>query len=101
MDETEDISDNLHRMYLEILKHQPPYIFAGGDHSEAISTILAVLNNPSYLEKKVGVIWIDAHADINTYEASKSKNYHGMPLSFICGLDSKLSWVNPLRKLPI
>ena len=101
VDENVDIEVNLRNMYEEIVKRPAPYIFAGGDHSEAISTVLAVVNNPKYLDKKVGLIWIDAHADINTYEMSKSKNYHGMPLSFIGGIDTKFEWVNKLKKLPL
>ena len=37
--------------------------------------------------KNLKVIWIDAHADINTTYSSKTNNYHGMPLSFLTGLD--------------
>ena len=37
--------------------------------------------------KNLKVLWIDAHPDINTYKASNTKNYHGMPLSFLTGLD--------------
>lgn len=67
VDESVDISQNLQNMYDLIMKHQAPYIFCGGDHSEAISTVLAVVNNPKYAGKKVGCVWVDAHADINTY----------------------------------
>jgi arginase len=56
----------------------------GGDHSMAISTLSNSLNNYDNLK----VIWIDAHADINTFNESISKNYHGMPLSFLTGLDT-------------
>ena len=56
----------------------------GGDHSMAISTVSNSLNNYNNLK----VIWIDAHADINTFNESISKNYHGMPLSFLTGLDT-------------
>lgn len=55
----------------------------GGDHSMAIATIADTLNR--YPDAKV--IYFDAHADINTYQSSKSKHYHGMPLSFVTGLD--------------
>jgi arginase len=48
------------------------------------------------------VIWIDAHADINTSESTESGNIHGMPVSFLLGIGSKVpefSWVKPaLRK---
>ena len=83
------------------MKHPAPYIFCGGDHSEAISTVLAVVNHPKYVGKKIACIWVDAHADINTYEMSKTKNYHGMPLSFVCGIDKSFEWVNNLKTLPV
>ena len=55
----------------------------GGDHSMCIATIADTLNK--YPDAKI--IYFDAHADINTYKSSNSKNYHGMPLSFITGID--------------
>ena len=55
----------------------------GGDHSIAVSTIQPLLD---HYKKDLLVIWIDAHADINTYEASNTKNIHGMPLASLTGL---------------
>ena len=51
----------------------------GGDHSIAIGSVAGSLD---FYKNDLSVIWIDAHADINTYEASETKNLHGMPLSF-------------------
>ena len=51
----------------------------------SIATVAHSLNK----NKNTKVVWIDAHADINTYEKSVTKNFHGMPLSFLSGLDSK------------
>lgn len=56
----------------------------GGDHSMAIATIADTMNK--YPNAKV--VYFDAHADINTYKSSSSKHYHGMPLSFVTGLDN-------------
>lgn len=50
----------------------------GGDHSIALSTVLGSLQK---YKEKLKVIWVDAHADINTIESSFSKNKHGMPIS--------------------
>jgi arginase len=61
-----------------------PIINVGGDHSMAIGTLSASLNK---YKNKLKVIWIDAHADINTRASSPSGNYHGMPLGFLTGLD--------------
>lgn len=55
----------------------------GGDHSIAVSTIQPMLD---HYKNELLVIWIDAHADINTYEASITKNIHGMPLASLTGL---------------
>jgi arginase len=55
----------------------------GGDHSIAVSTIQPMLD---HYKNDLLVIWIDAHADINTYEASNTKNIHGMPLASLTGL---------------
>jgi len=61
-------------------------IVIGGDHSIAVGSVAAL--NDHYLKKgnKLYVVWIDAHADINTYESSSSKNTHGMPVAFLLGL---------------
>jgi arginase len=62
----------------------------GGDHSVAAGTVAGVAEffrqQRRVQENKVGLIWIDAHADINTPETSPSGNVHGMPLAAIMGL---------------
>jgi len=55
----------------------------GGDHSMAIGSVAASLNK----YKNLKVLWFDAHPDINTFDKSMSKNYHGMPLAFLTKLD--------------
>ncbi len=57
----------------------------GGDHSIAVGTIAGVSRFFQEQEKKIGLIWIDAHADINTPETSLSGNIHGMPLAAVLG----------------
>jgi len=67
----------------------------GGDHSLAIGTVSGTLKN----YPDACLIWIDAHADINTVESTHSGNIHGMPVSFLLGIGSKveeLSWVQPI-----
>lgn len=56
-------------------------IYIGGDHSTAMATI-----TKNY-EPGMKIIWIDAHPDINTYVESETKNFHGMPLAYLTGLD--------------
>lgn len=58
----------------------------GGDHSIAIGTIAGVSNYCKKKNKKLGVIWIDAHGDMNTDVTSPSGNIHGMPLAASIGL---------------
>jgi arginase len=58
----------------------------GGDHSVAVGTVSGVAEFYRRQEKKIGLIWIDAHSDINTPDTSPSGNVHGMPLAAIMGL---------------
>ena len=53
----------------------------GGDHSLSVGSIRGAAKH-----KKIGIIWIDAHADFNTPETTPSGNIHGMPLAALCGL---------------
>lgn len=57
----------------------------GGDHSVAVGTIAGVSHAARQRQEKIGVIWIDAHADMNTPETSPSGNIHGMPLACCIG----------------
>ncbi len=61
-------------------------IVLGGDHSVAAGTVAGVAEFHRRQGQKVGLIWIDAHTDINTPETSPSGNVHGMPLAAIMGL---------------
>lgn len=80
---TNDMFQNINSLYTTNSNIYGPRINIGGDHSMAIATIAHSLNNYEDLK----VIYFDAHADINTLEESESKHYHGMPLSFVTGLD--------------
>ena len=53
----------------------------GGDHSLSVGSIRGAAKH-----KKIGVIWVDAHADFNTAETTPSGNIHGMPLAALCGM---------------
>jgi arginase len=57
----------------------------GGDHSIAIPSIYASNNFCQENNKKLGIIWFDAHADFNTMNTSPSGNIHGVPISVLCG----------------
>jgi arginase len=56
----------------------------GGDHSLSLGSIRGAARN-----RKVGLIWVDAHADFNTEKTTPSGNIHGMPLSALCGRGDK------------
>lgn len=60
----------------------------GGDHSIAIGTVAGTAKaiRERFGGKEMAVIWVDAHADINTPETSDSGNIHGMPVAFLTGL---------------
>ncbi|ABF43596.1 arginase [Candidatus Koribacter versatilis Ellin345] len=58
----------------------------GGDHSMAAGTVAGVAEYYRRQNQKIGLLWIDAHSDINTPESSPSGNVHGMPLAALMGL---------------
>lgn len=57
----------------------------GGDHSIAIGSIAGVAAHFRKQGKRIGVLWLDAHGDLNTPETSPSGNVHGMPLAALLG----------------
>lgn len=60
-------------------------VILGGDHAIAIPTFSALSSHYRSKGEEVGLIWLDAHADINTPETSQTGNIHGMPLATILG----------------
>lgn len=61
-------------------------IILGGDHAIAIPTFSAIAAyHKQQGDGEIGLIWFDAHADINTPETSPSGNIHGMPLAVLLG----------------
>lgn len=78
------------KLYQEIIKSKEQGNFSitiGGDHSIAVSSALASIKK----ENNLGIIWIDAHADYNTFETTITGNLHGLPLATINGLNHELS----------
>jgi arginase len=61
-------------------------IVLGGDHSVAAGTVAGVANFYRERQQPIGLIWMDAHSDINTPETSPSGNVHGMPVAALLGL---------------
>lgn len=61
----------------------------GGDHSMAIGTLAGIAKHCSRNNLKLGLIWIDAHADMNTDETTPSGNIHGMSVAASLGLGNE------------
>jgi arginase len=79
--------DKLAHTIEDAVAHGKFPLVLGGDHSIAIGTIAGVAQAVrTTTSGKIGVIWIDAHADMNTPESSPSGNVHGMPLACCLGL---------------
>ena len=76
----------LYNKILEIKSHGNIPITIGGDHSISIATSLATLKNDG---ENLGLIWIDAFADYNTFDTSPTGNIHGMPLITVNGKNGK------------
>jgi arginase len=90
----------LQKKVVEIARSGAFPLVLGGDHSIAIGTVAGLLD----ARGDVGVLWVDAHGDINTPATSPSGNVHGMPVATMlgkAGLGSRLGWgsraVNPER----
>lgn len=60
-------------------------VILGGDHSIAIGSVAGVASYYRKRNQRVGIIWLDAHTDVNTPETSPSGNIHGMPLAALLG----------------
>ena len=60
-------------------------VVLGGDHSVAAGTISGVAHHFRKREESIGVLWVDAHGDMNTPKTSPSGNVHGMPLAAVLG----------------
>jgi len=77
---------NLHALTLDALRGGGLPLVIGGDHSIAVGSISATAR---WLREStgeaLGVIWVDAHGDMNTPESTTSGNVHGMPLAALLG----------------
>ncbi|MCB0272574.1 MAG: arginase [Bdellovibrionales bacterium] len=67
-----------------------------GDHSTAAGTVAGI--KKAYPEKRIGVVWFDAHADIHSPHTTPSGNLHGMPLAIITDQDNTLHRTNEISE---
>ena len=79
--EIEKFNTNLYKNMVDKIKEEYFPIMIGGDHSAAIASALA----SARVNIDVGIIWIDAHTDYNTFETTVTGNIHGLPLAAING----------------
>lgn len=86
-------SKNMAQSVKQILQDGRVPVILGGDHSIAIGTFSGISSHFRAKDEEIGLIWFDAHADINTPETSGSGNIHGMPLAAILG-DGNAELVN-------
>jgi len=73
-------------LVLKTLEADMVPLVLGGDHSVAAGTVAGVAEFYRRQNQKIGLIWMDAHTDINTPDSSPSGNVHGMPLAATMGL---------------
>lgn len=81
LNEINKFNQKLFDKILSLLKDNKFPITIGGDHSIAIASALA----SNHYHKSLGIIWIDAHTDYNTFDSTVTGNIHGLPLAAING----------------
>lgn len=82
------VTQHLSQQVYEHAKEGKFVLTLGGDHSIAIGSISGIAKaiRERLGGRELAVVWVDAHADINTPEISQSGNIHGMPVAFLTGL---------------
>ncbi|MFM8347174.1 MAG: arginase [Bacteroidota bacterium] len=81
-------------VYEQLFEERFPIVLAG-DHSTAYGTIAGI--KKAFPRKRIGVIWIDAHADLHSPYTTPSGNMHGMTLAMACDIDNLECKVNNPR----
>jgi len=85
MREISNACEELAREVEGILQADELPLIVGGDHSIAIGSFAGAASYCKQREETLGLIWFDAHADMNTPETTPSGNIHGMPLAALLG----------------
>ncbi len=86
LNEIAQVCRRLARSVFEALEDDCLPLVLGGDHSLAAGSVAGCASFHRERGEKIGLIWMDAHADMNLPETSPSGNVHGMPLAAIVGL---------------
>ena len=79
------VCQRLYQKTLDSLDAGALPVAIGGDHSLAAGSVAGAAAHARRRRKRVGLIWVDAHADMNTPDTSPSGNVHGMPLAALLG----------------
>jgi arginase len=87
-----EVFENLSTIISNALNQGDFPIVVAADHASAGGTVAGIKN--AYPEKRLGVIWIDAHGDLHSPYTTPSGNMHGMPLSTILGEDNLPCQIN-------
>jgi arginase len=81
------VCEKLYRTSLGALEAGGLPVVLGGDHSLAAGSVAATADHLRRQDKALGLIWVDAHGDMNTPASSTSGNVHGMPLAALLGAE--------------
>ena len=79
------VCERLHEKALQVLERGAVPLVLGGDHSLAAGSVAATAQHLQKSGGALGMIWVDAHGDMNTPASSHSGNVHGMPLAALLG----------------
>jgi len=93
------VCDRLYQIARASIEEGAMPLVLGGDHSLAAGSVAASAAHARAADKKIGLLWIDAHGDMNTPASTPSGNVHGMPLAALLGPEpaelSSLGGVSP------
>lgn len=81
-----EFNEELYNVVSKVTNEDNFPLTLGGDHTIAIASALASIKK----NKKLGIIWVDAHGDFNTFKTTITGNLHGLPLAVITGYEKEL-----------
>ncbi len=95
LEEVAEVCRQVHQRIRKALEAGWIPLVLGGDHSLSIGSVSGVARHFRTDGRRIGLIWVDAHADMNTPQTSTSGNIHGMPVSVLLGKgESRLTALN-------
>ncbi|MBO6145448.1 MAG: arginase [Bacilli bacterium] len=81
-----EFNEKLYKMVSDVVNEDNFPLTLGGDHTIAIASALASIKK----RENLGIIWVDAHGDFNTFKTTITGNLHGLPLAVITGYEKEL-----------